>query len=96
MELIVSKELELSSLDKMNNDELKQLCQHLDFQRISRSIIIICVDYSMNYFSVPTMASKKKAIFKLYDSIVTGASKCHSTGNEKDASGGWYFVLYLF
>ena len=39
IELIVSKELELSGLDKMTNDELKQICQSLDFQRISRLII---------------------------------------------------------
>ena len=41
-------------------------------------------------FSVPTAAAKKKEIIKLYESILTGSSKCHATGNEKDASGGWY------
>ena len=37
------------------------------------------------------MAAKKKEILKLHESILTGASMCHSTGNEKDASGGWNF-----
>ena len=27
---------------------------------------------------------------KLYESIWTGSSMCHATGNEKEASGGWY------
>ena len=94
IELIVTKELELSSLDKMTNDELKQICQSLDFQRISR-LIIHTFSYILSWinFSVPTMASKKKEILKLYESILTGASKCHATGNEKDASGGWYCVI---
>ena len=43
-----------------------------------------------NLFSVPTAAAKRKEILKLYESILTGSSKCHATGNEKDASGGWY------
>ena len=34
--------------------------------------------------------TKRKEILKLYESILTGSSKCHATGNEKDASGGWY------
>ena len=33
---------------------------------------------------------KKTEIWKLYQSVLTGASQCHLTGNEKHSSGGWY------
>ena len=39
VELIVAKEFELSTLDQMTNEELKILCQRLDFESISRYTI---------------------------------------------------------
>ena len=43
-----------------------------------------------NLSSLPSAAAKRKEIIRLYDSIQTGSSTCHQTGNEKKASGGWY------
>ena len=37
-----------------------------------------------------TNMAKREAILNLYQSITSGYSQCHSTGNRKKASGGWY------
>ena len=38
IELVVAGEFEVGALDKITNDDLKILCQRLDFERISRYI----------------------------------------------------------
>ena len=57
---------------------------------LNYSTILMLFEANHTIFSVPTAAAKRKEILKLYESILTGSSKCHATGNEKDASGGWY------
>ena len=37
-----------------------------------------------------TNLSKVEAVVNLYNTILSGYSQCHSTGNKKKASGGWY------
>ena len=36
---------------------------------------------------------KKKAIMDLYESVSSGYSQCHHTGNRLRASGGWYIEM---
>jgi len=38
-------------------------------------------------------AKKKEAIMNLYESITSGYSQCHHTGNRLKASGGWYLEM---
>ena len=72
---IFNEEVKLEDLSTMQNEELKILCKSLEFKNLS---------------SLPTASNKRKEILRLYDSIETGSSTCHTTGNEKGASGGWY------
>ena len=47
----------------------------------------------MNFsLRLPTASSKRLEIIKLYQSITTGVSQCHNTGNEKNSSGA-YMIL---
>ena len=46
----------------------------------------------MHFTSLPTVPSKKQEIIKLFNSIKTGVSQCHNTGNEKDCSGVYTHV----
>ena len=45
------------------------------------------------YFSLPSACAKRLEVLKLYDSIKTGVSQCHNTGNEKESSGTTKFVF---
>ena len=48
------------------------------------------------YFSLPSACAKRLEVLKLYDSIKTGVSQCHNTGNEKESSGTTIFVFCFF
>ena len=39
--------------------------------------------------------AKVDAIVTLYSTVVSGYSQCHSTGNKKKASSGWYAEICL-
>ena len=34
--------------------------------------------------------AKVQAVVNLYNTVLSGYSQCHSTGNKKKASGGWW------
>ena len=54
-----------------NHDDLSNLCNTLEMGKMA------------NY----SMAQMKQCIVNLYESIKTGASACHQTGNMKKATG---------
>ena len=66
--------LEIGNLDKYDDKELKDICQKLQMENIAKC---------------KGMAMKKREILKLYESVSSGSSPCHTTGNGKRASGGW-------
>ena len=57
-------------------EELSNLCSHLE----------------MGSMANMSMARMKEAVLNLYESIETGASPCHQTGNMKKATGLYHTV----
>ena len=60
------------------------------FKRHCRSLpsqITIKITLKKVISSLPTAASKRLEIMRLYDSITSGVSQYHVTGNEKNCSG---------
>ena len=82
--------LKMSELNSYSDEKMTDLCTQLEFEGLSRymaqlspslfSIISLC-------FSLPSASAKRLEVMKLYDSITTGVSQCHNTGNEKESSG---------
>ena len=80
----------MSELNSYSDEKMTDLCTQLEFEGLSRymaqlspslfSIISLC-------FSLPSASAKRLEVMKLYDSITTGVSQCHNTGNEKESSG---------
>ena len=52
------------------------------FMDFSSSLIIM-------HRRLKTNMAKVGAVVTLYNTVVSGYSQCHSTGNKKKASGGW-------
>ena len=53
--------------------------------------VLLSIGFENNQISkMKTNMAKREAILNLYQSITSGYSQCHSTGNRKKASGGWY------
>lgn len=50
------------------------------------------MDFSLSLIMhrrLKTNMAKVGAVVTLYNTVVSGYSQCHSTGNKKKASGGW-------
>ena len=43
--------------------------------------------FEPHIFRLPSACSKRLAVVKLFESIKSGVSQCHNTGNEKECSG---------
>ena len=53
--------------------------------------ILVSIGFEPHQISnLKTNMARREKIMILYQSIVSGYSQCHSTGNRKKASGGWY------
>lgn len=79
---LLMQELELGNirmedLNKLKAKELNGILSSIGFDhsQISR---------------LKTNMARREGVMNLYQSIVSGYSQCHSTGNRKKASGGWY------
>ena len=73
-------ELEDSNLERAKAGRLKDLLNRMGFKNEDTRIL-------------KSNMQKKKAIMDLYNSISSGYSQCHHTGNRLRASGGWYIEM---
>ena len=79
---LLMQELEIGNIkmEELNKIKAKELTK-----------ILFSIGFDKPQVSrLKTNMAKREAVMNLYESIVSGYSQCHSTGNRKKASGGWY------
>ena len=77
MQELELENIKMEDLKKIKAKELTKILFSIGFEKTQVS-------------KLKTNMAKREAIMNLYQSIVSGYSQCHSTGNRKKASGGWY------
>ena len=77
---IESGNLKINNLDSFKKDQLNLIMKKIGFD-------------NTEIRSLKENTSKKRAILDLYESIQSGYSQCHHTGNRVKAAGGWYLQL---
>lgn len=50
----------------------------------------LCTKLEINLTSNKSASARREAILTLYNSVTSGYSACHNTGDAKRSSGGWY------
>ena len=78
--LLEKKNFKLSDLQKMTEQEITVVMKQIGFSQ-------------EDIKEKKEKVSKQKAILDLYQSIESGYSQCHHTGNRVKASGGWYLQV---
>ena len=77
LNLVEDSYLKIEELDTLSDAQLVDILKKIGLQPHEVS-------------KLTTKTSKKRAILDLYESVLSGFSQCHHTGNRKRTSGGWY------
>ena len=80
IDLIGRNQFQISDLQKMNDQEITIIMKQIGFSQEEIK-------------QKKEKVTKQKAILDLYQSIESGYSQCHHTGNRVKASGGWYLQV---
>ena len=92
MDLIENDKIDMKKLNSFKKEQLNKALLAIGFNKgqIKRFNAYKNPNFSIKIYRFPSNLARCDAIMTLYRSIESGYSQCHSTGNRKKASGGWY------